>query len=61
MNAVYGVTNILSCGDQEREGEAGHDSDGVVESEDAGVNLNMTQLHQTLQTSQQVQHLLSET
>ena len=52
MDAVDGVPDVLPCGDEEGEGETGHDCDGVVEPEDAAVYLDMRELYQTLQSSQ---------
>ena len=52
MDAVDGVADILPGGDEEREGQTGHDSDGVVEPEDTAVYLDMRELYQTLQSSQ---------
>ena len=57
MNTVDGVAHVLSGSDEEREGEAGHDRDGVVQPEDAGVDLDMGELDQALEPPQQVQHL----
>ena len=56
MNAVYGVAHVLPRGHQEAEGEAGHDGDGVVQPEDARVDLDVGELHEALQPPQQVQH-----
>ena len=52
VDAVDGVPDVLPCGDEEGEGETGHDCDGVVEPEDAAVYLDMRELYQTLQSSQ---------
>ena len=56
MNTIDGVTHILPGSDQEGEGQAGHHRDGVVQAEDAGVDLDVGELHQTLQTPQKIQH-----
>ena len=56
MNTIDGVTHVLPGSDQEGEGQAGHHRDGVVQAEDAGVDLDMGELHQTLQTPQKIQH-----
>ncbi len=56
VNAVYGVAHVLPRGHQEAEGEAGHDGDGVVQPEDARVDLDVGELHEALQPPQQVQH-----
>ena len=52
MDAVDGVPDVLPGGDEEREGQTGHDCDGVVEPEDTAVYLDMRELYQTLQSSQ---------
>ena len=57
VDAVDGVAHVLSGSDKQGEGEAGHDSDGVVQPEDARVNLDMGELDQALEPPQQVQHL----
>ena len=56
MDAVDGVAHILPRGHQKAEGEAGHDGDGVVQPEDARVNLDVRELHEALKPPQQVQH-----
>ena len=56
MDAVYGVAHVLPRRHKEAEGEAGHDGDGVVKPEDAGVDLDVGELHEALQPPQQVQH-----
>ena len=56
MNTIDGVTHVLPGSDQEGEGQAGHHRDGVVQAEDAGVDLDMRELHQTLETTQKIQH-----
>ena len=59
MDTVDGVPHVLPGGDEEGEGEAGHDGDGVVEPEDAAVYLDVGELYQTLQSPQKIQHLVS--
>ena len=59
MDTVDGVPHVLPGSDQEGEGEAGHDGDGVVEPEDAAVYLDVGELYQTLQSPQKIQHLVS--
>ena len=56
MDAVYGVAHVLPRRHKEAECEAGHDGDGVVKPEDAGVDLDVGELHEALQPPQQVQH-----
>ena len=41
VDAVDGVADVLPGGDEEREGETGHDCDGVVQPEDTAVYLDM--------------------
>ena len=60
MNTVYGVPHVLPGGDQEGEAQAGHHGQGVVEPEDAGVYLDMGDLGQALQASQDIQHDVDE-
>ena len=52
VDTVDGVADVLPGGDEEGEGQAGHDCDGVVEPEDTAVYLDMRELYQTLQSSQ---------
>ena len=56
MNTVYRVAHVLPGSDQQREGQAGHHRDGVVQAEDAGVDLDVRELHQTLESTQKIQH-----
>ena len=49
MDAVDRVADVLPRGDEEREAEAGHHGEGVVQPEDARVDLDMGELHQALQ------------
>lgn len=58
MDAVDGVAHVLPGGDEEGEGQTRHDCDSVVEPEDTAVYLDVRELHQTLQSSQEIQHLV---
>ena len=57
MNTVNWIPHVLPGGDQEGEPQAGHHSQCVMESEDAGVYLDMWNLSQAFEASEDVQHV----
>ena len=56
VDTVYGVADILAGGHYQGEGQEEGHCGSVVESEYAGVDGDVVRLHQTLQSSEYLQH-----
>ena len=56
MNAVYWVSNILSCRNNKREGKHAGGGDAVVEPEDPAVDVHVGDMQEPLKLSEYLQH-----
>ena len=56
VDAVYRVSDILSCGNDEREGEHASGSDAVVKPEDPAVDVDVRHVQEPLKLSEYLQH-----
>ena len=56
MDAVNGIADILTCGDNQGESQEDHHRQTVVQAEDGRVDSNMAHLYQVFQASENVQH-----
>jgi len=56
VNTINWIAHILSCSHNEREGKETHNCECVVQPKDSTVNMNMADLDQVLEASENVQH-----
>ena len=56
MDAVDGVAHILARGNDHREGEKDHRADAPMQAEHGGVDVNMADLNQGLESEEYVEH-----
>ena len=56
MDAVDGVAHILARGNDHREGEKDHRADAPMQAEHGGIDVNMADLNQGLESEEYVEH-----
>lgn len=57
VDTIDGVSHILPRGHDETEGDQDDDGDGVMQTEDRGVDVDVADFYQVLQATEYVQHL----
>ena len=56
MDAVDGVAHILARGNDHRKGEKDHRADAPMQAEHGGIDVNMADLNQGLESEEYVEH-----
>ena len=57
VDAVNGIAHILASGDDYRKGKEDHRADAPVQPEHRGVDVNMTDLNQGLESEEYIKHV----